>query len=145
MTGLDARQIQERIPHRPPMLLVDEVTEIDEERLVAVRRFHADEYFFQGHYPGQPIVPGVILCESAMQAGAVLLSQFVEEKSDAVPVATRIDKVKFKRIVKPGDLLQHEIRLTEKLANAFFLTAKSTVDGQLAVRFEFACALADVE
>ena len=91
--------IHAAIPHRPPMLLVDEIVERDDNRIVCQKTFRADEFFFQGHYPGHPIVPGVILCESGMQAGAILLSQFVTEGA-GVPVATRLNDVKFKRIVR---------------------------------------------
>jgi 3-hydroxyacyl-[acyl-carrier-protein] dehydratase len=129
------------IPHRPPMLLVERILERSDDRIVCEKTFTSDEFFVQGHYPGQPIVPGVILCESAMQSGAVLLS----DKADAsagVPVATRINEVKFKRMVRPGDTIRIEARLTERLADAFFMTAKITVDGQLAARLDFACAIA---
>lgn len=129
------------IPHRPPMLLVERIVERSEDRILCEKTFRPDEFFVQGHYPGQPIVPGVILCESAMQTGAVLLS----DKADAsagVPVATRINEVKFKRMVRPGDTIRVEARLTERLADAFFMTAKITVDGQLAARLDFACAIA---
>jgi 3-hydroxyacyl-[acyl-carrier-protein] dehydratase len=129
------------IPHRPPMLLVERIVERSEDRIVCEKTFRPDEFFVQGHYPGQPIVPGVILCESAMQSGAVLLS----DKADAsagVPVATRINEVKFKRMVRPGDTIRIEARLTERLADAFFMTAKITVEGQLAARLDFACAIA---
>ena len=70
--------IEQAIPHRPPMLLIDEVLERSEDRIICGKTFQADEFFFQGHYPGKPITPGVILCESAMQAGAVLLAQHME-------------------------------------------------------------------
>lgn len=135
-----AAMIQAAIPHRPPMLLVDRVLERDEQRIVCAKSFHAEEYFFQGHYPNFPLVPGVILCEAAMQAGAILLSQFVQAGA-GVPVATRLNDVKFKKMIRPGDTIQMEVRLTERMADAFFLTAKVTCDGKLAVRFEFACAM----
>lgn len=125
------------------MLLVDAVVEQDEKRIVCQKTFQADEFFFQGHYPNQPIVPGVILCESAMQAGAILLSAFVTEGS-GVPVATRLNDVKFKRIVRPGETIQMDVTLDERLADAFFLTAKVTCGGKLAARFQFACTMAQV-
>ena len=137
--SLDA--IHSAIPHRGPMLLVDEIVERTEDSIVCRKTFREDEYFFQGHYPEFPLVPGVILCESAMQAGAILLSQFVNE-GDGVPVATRLNDVKFKKMVRPGDTITHEVCLDERLADAFFLTAKVTVEGKLAVRFQFACAMA---
>jgi len=134
-------QIQAAIPHRPPMLLVDEVVEQDESRIVCRKTFRPDEFFFQGHYPGHPLVPGVILCESAMQAGAVLLAKFVQG-TEGVPVATRLNEVKFKRMIRPGETIQIEVTLQERLADAFFMQARVTCDGKLAVRFDFACTIA---
>ncbi len=125
------------------MLLVDEIVQQSEDRIVCRKTFQADEFFFQGHYPGNPIVPGVILCESAMQAGGILLSKMMQD-GKGVPVATRLNDVKLKKMIKPGDTVQMDVTLTERLANAFFLTAKVTCDGKLAVRFDFACTMAEV-
>ncbi len=125
------------------MLLVDEVVQRNENQIVCRKTFRADEFFFQGHYPDFPLVPGVILCESAMQAGAILLSQHVAD-AGGVPVATRMNEVKFKNMVRPGDTIEMTVDLTERLANAFFLKAKVTKQGKLAVSFEFACAAATV-
>lgn len=136
--------IQAAIPHRAPMLLVDEVLELEENRIVCTKTFRADEYFFQGHYPNQPIVPGVILCEATMQAGAIMLSRFLEESDAKVPVATRLNDVRFKQMIVPGDTITMEVTLQERLADAFFMQAKVTKDGKLAVRFEFACTLAPI-
>ena len=130
------------IPHRPPMLLVDEVVEREENRIVCKKTFREDEFFFQGHYPDRPIVPGVILCECAMQCGAILLASHLDGKS-GVPVATRMNDVKFKRMIAPGDTVEVEVTLDEQLAAAFYLTAKVTCEGKLAVRFQFACTLAE--
>jgi 3-hydroxyacyl-[acyl-carrier-protein] dehydratase len=136
--------IEAAIPHRSPMLLVDEVLEIADNRIVCAKTFRADEYFFQGHYPNQPIVPGVILCEATMQAGAIMLSRFLEGSEDKVPVATRLNDVRFKQMVVPGDTIKMEVTLQERLADAFFMQAKVTKDGKLAVRFDFACTLAPI-
>ena len=76
-----------------------------------------------------------------MQAGAILLAQFVQA-GQGVPVATRMNDVKFKKMIRPGDIIQMEVRLTERMADAFFLSAKVTCSGKLAVRFDFACTLA---
>lgn len=137
-------EITSAIPHRPPMLLVDQIVEQTDDTIVCRKSFRADEFFFQGHYPGQPIVPGVILCEAGMQAGAILLSKFVEEGS-GVPVATRLNDVKFKRMVKPGDTIEMSVKLIERIGDAFFLQAKITCDEKLAARFDFACTMARVE
>ncbi len=80
-----------------------------------------------------------------MQAGAILLSQFTPPMSHGVPVATRMNDVRFKRIVRPGETIEMEVELTRRIAKAFFLKAKVTCDGQVAVRFEFACAVAPAE
>lgn len=133
--------IHAAIPHRAPMLLIDEIAEQTDDRIVCRKTFREDEFFFQGHYPGQPIVPGVILCEGSMQAGAILLSKLLQE-GEGVPVATRMNDVKFKRIVRPGETIEIEVTLRERMANAFFLQAKVTCEGKVAVRFEFACTMA---
>ena len=137
-------EIQAAIPHRGPMLLVDEIVERSDNRIVCRKTFRDDEFFFQGHYPNYPLVPGVILCESAMQAGAILLSRFVSEGA-GVPVATRLNDVKFKSMVHPGDTIELEVTLNERLGDAFFLTAKVTCGGKLATRFQFACTVAEVK
>ena len=136
-------EIQAAIPHREPFLLVDEIVEQDDQRIVCRKTFSGDEYFYAGHYPEHPITPGVLLCEAAMQAGAILLSRFVEASQSRVPVATRMNNVRFKRIVRPGETIQMEVHLEERLADAFFLRAKVTCGGKLAASLDFACTLAD--
>ena len=136
--------IYDAIPHRPPMLLVDEIVSRDEQSIHCRKKFLPEEHFVQGHYPGNPIVPGIVLCEAGMQTGAILLSKLANPSEGQVPVATRLNDVKFKRIVRPGETIDIEVTLTEQLSNAFFLKAKVTCEGKLAAQFDFACALADV-
>ena len=139
---MSRRQIYDAIPHREPFLLVDEIVDWTDSQIVCTKVFSGEEEFFRGHYPGFPLVPGVLLCEAAMQCGAILLSRHLAEAEGMVPVATRINDVRFKRMVRPGETIRMEVELSERLANAFFLKAKVTVDGKVAVRFEFACATA---
>jgi 3-hydroxyacyl-[acyl-carrier-protein] dehydratase len=150
---MSRQEILDAIPHREPFLLVDEIIERSDSRIVGVKTFTGDEWFFAGHYPGFPLVPGVLLCEAATQCGAILLSPLLSGEgqgvrastSDAagkVPVLTRMNDVRFKRMVRPGEKIVMEVELVERLADAIFLKAKVTVDGKVAVRFEFACTAA---
>ncbi len=140
---MNRSEIEAAIPHRPPFLFVDEVVERTDSRLRCRKRFTGDEDFYRGHYPHFPLTPGVLLVESGLQAGAILLSRESAAAPGKVPVATRIDGVKFKRMVRPGETIDIEVEVVERLADAFFMKAKITVAGQLAARFEFACALAE--
>ena len=141
MTVANLDQIQNLIPHRKPMLLVDEVVEQTEKRIVCRKTFSAEDFFLQGHFPGFPLVPGVILCECCLQSGAILLSQFTPNDG-SVPVATRIDGAKFKRMVRPGETIEMDVTLNEVVSTAYFMTGKVTVDGKLAARLDFACSVA---
>jgi len=142
---MSRQRIYDAIPHRYPFLLVDEIVEWTDSRIECTKTFTGREDFFAGHYPGHPLVPGVLLCEAAMQCGAILLSRHLSETPGRVPVATRINDVRFKRMVRPGDTIHMKVELTDQLSGAFFLKAKVTVDGKVAVRFEFACTAAAPE
>ncbi|MBX3425073.1 MAG: 3-hydroxyacyl-ACP dehydratase FabZ [Pirellulales bacterium] len=135
-------QIQAAIPHRPPFLLVDEIVEQSDSRIVCCKTFTGDEFWYQGHYPDYPLTPGVLLCEAAMQAGAVLLSKQAADVPGAVPVATRLNNVQFKQMVRPGDTIEIETELTDRISNAYFMKSRVTVAGKLACRCEFACTMA---
>jgi 3-hydroxyacyl-[acyl-carrier-protein] dehydratase len=148
---MSLEEIKAAIPHREPFLLIDEIVECGETRIVCRKRFTGDEFWYRGHYPHFPITPGVLLCEAAMQAGAVLLSRkvpgtFSEDEKKVpgtffVPVATRANNVQFKKMVLPGDTIEIEVELVERVANAFFMKARVTNGGKVACRFEFACTL----
>ena len=140
---MSREQIEQAIPHRPPMLLVDEVVSRTEDTIVTKKTFRPEEFFLQGHYPGHPIVPGVILCEATVQSGAVLLSSLTAGAS-GVPVLTRMNEVKFRRVVRPGETIEMTVKLNERLGDAYFLTGTAKVDGQTAARLEFACAISQV-
>lgn len=142
---MSKEQILAAIPHRDPFLLIDEVVEQGESKIVCRKTFSGDEFWYRGHYPDFPITPGVILCEASMQAGAVLLSKLVGDSDGKVPVATRANNVQFRDMVKPGDSVEIEVELTERLADAFFMKAKvkNVTSGKLACRFDFACTLTE--
>ncbi len=163
--GMNTQEIEQFIPHRKPMLLVDEIVSRTEDKIVCRKTFHDDEFFVQGHFPEQPIVPGVIQCECCLQAGAILLSADTRQETETgetetpsdteqrgnpspnseglVPVATRMDAVKFKRMVRPGDTVEIQVVLKERISNAYYLTGKMLVEGKLAARLDFACSIAN--
>ena len=139
---MSLEQLNAAIPHREPFLLVDEIVEQSDTRILCRKTFTGDEFWYRGHYPKFPLTPGVLLCEAAMQAGAVLLSKYAGEGQGGVPVATRMTNVKFKTMVRPGDSIEVTVELVERMADAFFLNAKVTVAGKTAVTFDFACKIA---
>jgi 3-hydroxyacyl-[acyl-carrier-protein] dehydratase len=142
--------IKAAIPHREPFLLLDEIVDQSDSRIICRKTFTGDEFWYRGHYPHFPITPGVLLCEAAMQAGAVLLSVALKgdgsgASQDAVPVATRANNVQFKQMVRPGDTIEIETELVERVSAAFFMKARVTVGGKVACRFDFACTLVEKE
>ncbi|NIP87406.1 MAG: beta-hydroxyacyl-ACP dehydratase [Planctomycetales bacterium] len=136
--------ILDAIPHRPPFLLVDEIVARHDQRIVCRKRFRGDEFWFAGHYPDYPLTPGVILCEAALQAGAILLAQQTKA-AEGVPVATRMDDVRFKKMVRPGDIIDIDVEITDRVSTAYYLTGKVTLEGQVALRLTFACTIAPRE
>ncbi|MDR1924486.1 MAG: beta-hydroxyacyl-ACP dehydratase [Planctomycetaceae bacterium] len=139
------KEVQSAIPHRDPFLFVDEIVEYDGKHIVCKKTFTGEEDFFRGHYPGAPLVPGVIQCEAALQAGAILLIRLFEEENitGRMPVVAKIGEVRFKQMVRPGDTIFMDVRFREKMTGVYFLRAKVTKDGKTSVQFDFACALAD--
>jgi len=142
---LEREAIQQLIPHREPFLWLDRVVVLTPERIVAQKRIAADLDIFRGHYPHFPVLPGVLQCEAAFQAGAVLIATQFPPSEGQVPVVTRLNNVQFRKMVAPGETIELEVELTEKLTNAFFLKGKVSVNGKVCVRLEFACALATPE
>lgn len=137
--SMDRAAIEQLIPHRDPFLWLDEVVSVDATHIHAKKHLPASLDVFQGHYPHFPVMPGVLQCEAALQAGAVLIARSLPNDAGKVPVATRINNVQFRRLVRPGETLDIEVEMTERLADAFFLKGKVSVDGKVSTRLEFAC------
>ena len=138
--------ILSKIPHRPPFLFLDSVESVSEQGIVARRKIRAEEPQFEGHYPGNPIMPGVLLCESVFQAGAVYLVENSPEGSAAglTPVLARIKDAKFKKMVKPGDEITIEAHFVETVSHFHFMKGRVlTAEGKPALTIEFALALID--
>lgn len=109
---MDIKEIMEIIPHRYPFLLIDKVIKIDENKITAIKNVTANEYYFQGHFPTEPVMPGVLIIESLAQAGAVALLSKNEFKGKIAYFAG-INNAKFRRKVVPGDTLRLEVELTK--------------------------------
>jgi len=110
--GYDIHEILKILPHRYPFLLIDRVLELKrKERIVAIKNVTINEPFFNGHFPGLPIMPGVLIVEAIAQAGGALLLTEVEDRSDKVMVFTGIERARFRKPVGPGDQLRLEVEL----------------------------------
>jgi len=142
-TPFGRREIEEIIPHREPFLLLDEVTEIEPGRRVVARKVvREDEWYLAGHFPGRPIMPGVLMVEAMAQAGAIaVLSQ--EENRGKLALFAGIDDIRFKRLVEPGDELELTCEIERLRGPVGRGKATATVDGELAVRGTLMFAVTD--
>ena len=141
-------EILQAIPHRPPFLFLDEVVERSENSLTAKRHVSDSEPFFEGHYPGNPIMPGVLISEAVFQAGAVFLTSRLEEEKETnqnlVPVLTKISDARFRSIVRPGDDLLITVSLKEKMGRFIFMNGSvKNGRGQKVMNVTFSVALSD--
>lgn len=140
---MDVKEILSILPHRYPFLLVDKILSWDLEEGVIVGQKNAtfNEQFFQGHFPGAPIMPGVLLLEALAQVGGVLVH--LKMKTDKVAVLLNVNNAKFRRPVKPGDVIYLECKETHFSSKGGKVNATATVDGKIAVEAELAFALVD--
>ena len=142
MSKMTKKEIENIIPHRDPFLLIDEILEIEPgKRIKGVKHVSEEEYYFKGHFPGNPIMPGVLQVETIAQAGAVAVLILPENKGKLVLFAG-IDKARFKRMVKPGDELIIEVEIESFRRNIGKGKGKATVDGKLACAADIMFALA---
>lgn len=143
MSVYTTKEIMEILPHRAPFLLIDTVEELEPgKRVVAKKCVTYNEPFFQGHFPGNPVMPGVLICEALAQAGAVAILGLEENKGKTAYFAS-MDKVKFKKKVLPGDVLMLEVELVKIKGPFGIAKAKATVDSMVAVSGEFTFALGE--
>lgn len=132
------------LPHRYPLLLVDRILEIDEDGMGCrgLKNVTMNEPFFQGHYPGNPIMPGVLILESMAQVGAALL-MYNPKLAGRIPLIGSIEQVKFRRVVRPGDQLIHDIKILWVKGNVGKMHAVATVDGEEAAKMEMLFKLSE--
>ena len=140
---MDIRDIQKVVPHRYPFLLIDRVIErIPDERVVAIKNVTVNEPFFQGHFPGQPVMPGVLIVEAIAQTALILIS---DDAGDKIPLFMGIDKARFRRQVVPGDQLRIEVELSKMRRNVCRAHGLVTVAGEKAAEADILATIVDAD
>ncbi|MEO0124434.1 MAG: 3-hydroxyacyl-ACP dehydratase FabZ [candidate division WOR-3 bacterium] len=125
---MNIEEIKKILPHREPFLFVDEVLEISDKRIVAKRTIKNDEYFFKGHFPSEPIMPGVLIVEAIAQTGGVML---LRKYPGAIPLFMGIDKARFRKIVRPGDTLIMEVELLQERGMIVKISGVAKVNNEI--------------
>ena len=144
MAILDSVAIQEILPHRYPFLLVDKIIELEPRvRIVGIKQVTANEQFFQGHFPGVPVMPGVLQIEALAQVGAILALREFEDRENKIPFFTGIDNAKFRRPVVPGDTLTLEVTAMRIGSKVQKMHGVARVDGQITAEAEILSIIAD--
>ena len=143
---LDIRGILDSIPHRYPFLLVDRVIEIvPGRRIVAIKNVTFNEPFFQGHFPGLPVMPGVLIVEAMAQTGAVLMLHDFAQRKEKLVYFAGIDEARFRRVVRPGDRLTITMEVLKLRSRTCKMKGVAEVDGEIAAEAEILSAMADRE
>lgn len=135
--------IHKLIPHREPFLFVDQIIEQGDDWILASKKIEAENAFFKGHFPGKPIMPGVLICEAIFQTGALLMRAISDAPENFIPIVTRINNVKLKRAVRPGDVLQMHAQLTDRAGSAWYLKGKASVAGKTVLTLDFSAMLVE--
>jgi beta-hydroxyacyl-ACP dehydratase FabZ len=143
MPSLDVNEIRRILPHRYPMLLVDRIVEMDAQHIVGIKNVTANEPFFAGHFPGFPVMPGVLIAEAMAQTAGVLVLSSIPERESKVVLLVSIEFAKFRKPVVPGDQLRIEMQLLKRKATVAKMSGKATVDGVVVAEAEMMCKLAD--
>ncbi|MFO7154405.1 MAG: 3-hydroxyacyl-ACP dehydratase FabZ [Caldicoprobacter oshimai] len=140
---MKVEEIMECIPHRYPFLLIDRIIEFEPgKRAVGIKNVTINEWFFQGHFPGMPIMPGVLILEALAQLGAVVVL-YSEQNRGKIPVFAGVDKLRFRRQVVPGDQLRLEAEISKVKSSMGKGVVRALVDGEVAVEGEVMFALVD--
>ncbi|MGC8916708.1 MAG: 3-hydroxyacyl-ACP dehydratase FabZ [Thermoanaerobaculum sp.] len=140
---LDVKAIMDILPHRYPFLLVDRVLAIEENAIVALKNVTVNEPFFQGHFPGAPVFPGVLLVEAMAQAGGVLMLRDIPDRHEKLIYFTGIDHCRFRRPVVPGDQVIFEVRVLKKRSRFAVLEGVARVDGEVVAEAQLSSAMVD--
>jgi len=143
---LDVNEIQKILPHRYPFLLVDAIEEMEpKKRIVGIKNVTANESYFQGHFPGKPVMPGVLIIESMAQTGGVLLLNEVPDRDKKLIYFVAIDNARFRRPVLPGDQLKLELVVHSCRGTFCKLLGRASVNGELAAEATMMCKMVDMD
>lgn len=140
----DIFEIFDTLPHRYPFLLVDRITEITDDKIIkGYKNVTINEPFFQGHFPGEPVMPGVLIVEAMAQVGGMLVKRLADDLENKLVFFLGIDKVRFRQVVRPGDRLDFEVELLRPSMKAAKLAGIARVEGKEVARAEFMASIVD--
>ena len=145
MPLLDIRAIRDILPHRYPMLLVDAILELEEDRIVGIKNVTANEPFFIGHFPDFPVMPGVLIIETMAQVAGILVLKSIPDRHNKLVLLASVEEAKFRRPVLPGHQLRIEMKVTRRKASVAKMQGTATVDGLVVAEAILMCKLADKE
>jgi beta-hydroxyacyl-ACP dehydratase FabZ len=143
MPVLDINEIRRILPHRYPMLLVDQSVELEAERIVGIKNVTDSETFLQGHFPDFPVMPGVLIVEAMAQTAGVLVLKHIEDREKKLVLLVSIDHARFRRPVVPGDQLRLEMCVLKRKTSVAKMGGRATVNGQVVAEAEVMCKLAE--
>jgi len=143
MPVMDIQAIREILPHRYPMLMVDRIEELEEERIVGIKNVTINEPFFDGHFPDFPVMPGVMILEAMAQVAGVLVLNAIPDRKSKLVLLASVEQAKFRRPVRPGDQLRIEMKVTKRKTTIAKMHGSAMVEGVVVAEAEMLCKLAE--